>query len=94
LLSQAEYQLSRCDPGSVSAQRLLAQIERLTLGIPHGRRALEDEDADEPEPTNDTPVKTFTLGMRVTQRDKAGVLHTGEVTAVAADGSPTFKEIL
>ena len=46
LLSQAEYQLAHCDPGSVSAQRLLSQIERLTIGIPHGRRALEDEDLD------------------------------------------------
>jgi hypothetical protein len=96
LLSQAEYQLARCEPGSVSAQRLLAQIERLTIGIKHGRHELEDENPNEPEEPLATSgaVKTFIVGMIVNERGPDGVLHTGKVTAVAADGSPTIEEIL
>jgi hypothetical protein len=97
LLSQAEYQLARCEPGSVSAQRLLAQIERLTLGISHGRRALEDEDPNEPvaEPPIAGPAPVFTVGMRVTERVAAGVVHIGIVKALDASGRPSkIEEVL
>ena len=52
LIATVRKQLKAADKGSVAAQRLLAQLERLTLGSKMGRpRLIDDQDEPESEPS-------------------------------------------
>jgi hypothetical protein len=80
LLKQVEANLKAAEPGSVAAQRLLAQKERL-LGL--GVEVNEPEDGEPKVPAH----RKFKVGDRFTQHG-----HTGRVVAVDADGQPTQVE--
>jgi hypothetical protein len=76
LLEQVRVNLAAAKPGSVAAQRLLAQKERL-LGL---------DGAVSAEPS-EAPRRKYKIGDSVTQ---AG--HTGRVLAIDTDGQPTQVE--
>jgi len=50
LLAECRAQLRRAEPGSVSAQRLLSQLERLVLGIKPGPRGVDEDTEPEVAP--------------------------------------------
>lgn len=79
LLKEVEANLEAADEGSVAAQRLLAQKERLLFG------QVKDGLVD-----SQTPGRKYAVGDLFTQRG-----HTGRVLAIDAEGKPTqVEEIL
>ena len=97
LIAIVEKQLAAAaaDHSHAPVARLTNQLERLKLGIKMGRHEVDDLDETESAAvTVDTPSTKFHPGQIVTQRDPEGVLHTGKVIAVDANGLPTkFEEI-
>jgi len=99
LIQICRTQLAACETGSVASQRYAAELARITLGLKPGRRALEDEDPDEPgepqPPETGAVALAFTVGMRVTERDAAGIVHVGIVQELDVNGKPSkVEEIL
>jgi hypothetical protein len=81
----------------VRALELLAELNgwgsaSLPKNSLHGRDA--EPSTEEPlPPIENGAAPVFTVGMLVQERSPDGVLHTGKVTAVAVDGTPTIEEI-
>jgi hypothetical protein len=86
LVAEVKSQLRAAERGSVAASRLVAQLERLLLPgaskVPTG----SEDSLDEAE------TLRFHVGQIVTQRDGDGMLHTGRVLAVDANGQATQIE--
>jgi hypothetical protein len=100
LIEQVRFQIRHAEPGSVAASRFIAQLERLILG---GDQAVADGHGVSIEPEAKASVKSavehdassatpFYVGQLVTQRDDEGVVHTGRVLVISADGKPTQIE--
>jgi hypothetical protein len=100
LLEKVRYNLKHAEPGSIAAQRLLAQEERLIHGI---KPPAEDEPAAENKSKTPAPASVrenatlqaaankaspprFHVGQIIADRDQKGIVHTGRVLSVDADG--------
>jgi hypothetical protein len=90
-LEEIQKHLDAAMPGSVSAQRLLS----MKMSIKRGIQPEEPETAGTNVPANETPqtspaavTQPWKIGDRLTERDDAGVLHTGIVRTLDADGEP------
>lgn len=101
-LVEIQRAIDAADPGSIAAQRLIVLKSRLK----HGLRASLKNPAEAPAPQSETSKpqpdpaptqdpkapKVFHVGQLVTHRDAAGVVHTGRVVSVDANGRPTKIE--
>lgn len=88
LLEEVQHHLRHAEEGSIAAQRLLAQKERLILGDHSGDDANVD---DEPKPVVriGRPRKRYSVGELVQQSG-----HLGKVLAVDNAGHPTEIEAI
>lgn len=104
LLEDTHRLLLHAVPGSIAAQRLSSRLHTLILGTkaepyveenskPQAAASQAPAPASIPPASVDAP-KRFKVGDRVTERDEAGVLHTGVVTAVDTDGQITGADEL
>lgn len=96
LIASVRRAIRKAEPGSVSHQRLLAQLERLTQLEPvelAEPKTQEPADQDLVE-VSVPPKHKFTVGQIVTQRDAEGVVHRGRVIAVDENGRPLKVETL
>lgn len=104
--SPEEAFLRQVEKAIYSRKLTIAQVRALELqcklngwenGIPRSRdlHMTGPETDDEPQPKAETSsAQKFHVGQLVTQRDGAGVLHTGKVVAIDAAGLPTrFEEL-
>jgi hypothetical protein len=95
LMAEVREAIRKAEPGSVAHQKLLAQRERLAIGIKTGPHVVDDDD-DAPEdsqPTSEASPTKFFVGQLVNERGPDGVLHTGRVTVIDSEGKPTIKEV-
>jgi hypothetical protein len=85
LIDDVRAHLKAAEKGSVAASKFAAQLERLVLGA-------KPEAEDVPETPEAPSATKFHIGQLVNQRDEDGVVHTGRVLAIDANGSPTEIE--
>jgi len=70
----------------IEGRRLYAKVTGLVDG---------SSDPEAPDAASETSPANFFVGQLVTQRDEAGILHTGRVLAIDANGKPTqIEEVL
>jgi hypothetical protein len=96
-IRQVERAISnrRLSVAQIQALRLYSDLQGWSSGIKCSGPSKPKAESGEPHVIDRGPTEgppKFYVGQRVTQRDDEGVLHTGQVLAIDAEGKPTQIE--